>query len=41
MGITIFVSLQNDKGTISALNDHFAIKGTEFQDKHLFSPLES
>ena len=25
MGITIFVSLQNDKGTISASNDHFAI----------------
>ena len=25
MGITIFVSLQNDKGTISASNDHFVI----------------
>ena len=25
IGITIFVSLQNDKGTISASNDHFVI----------------
>ena len=34
-GVTALVSSQNDKGTISASNDHFA-RGDwgEFQDKH-------
>ena len=41
-GVTVLVSWQNDnKGTISASNDHFA-QGDwgEFQDKHLFSQVE-